>query len=450
MVENNDIKRETTSTTRKLIFGMPRLGTSIVLGLEGWGTLTLYTVGYGVAPFLVGIALTMGYLSIAAAQFLLGWISDAKYTRIGRRKPYILIFTPLLTISFVFLMLPALILPDMTDKGALFFWLLIWDVIFRFSYAVTTPYQAWMAESFRVEERPKVSQYQNVFNYIGNGVMALFTLLVLTQVLDQINIAPSTIPVEFLIAIFVFGAITWILFYLILFLMPTEPHFRIQTDLLENLKIVVKNKNYLLVVLMQGIAGLGLSMITSVMLVYTEVVLNLSSFEYIFVAVFLLVSIFIFLYLWRKMIKKKGKKKSILLIFIIGAVFLQITYLGLIPMSSGVILGIIFIVGIGGVLGGWFLFPYIMYADLAEDDEKSTGGLKAGIYTGFPSIILNIFQAFGILSLGFILSLPEIYIGTNKFSIGLILWGPIVSVILLVSYMYTSKFVKLDFDWESE
>jgi len=122
-------------------------------------------------------------------------------------------------------------------------------------------------------------------------------------------------------------------------------------------------------------------------------------------------------------------------------------------MDSYLILGIIFIVGIGAVLGGWFLFPYIVYADVAEDDEKSTGELKAGIYAGFPSIILNIFQAVGAFFIGAILSLPDInptgQLGAD-FSIGLVIFGPIVSVILLISYFYTRKFVTLDFEWEKK
>ncbi len=119
-------------------------------------------------------------------------------------------------------------------------------------------------------------------------------------------------------------------------------------------------------------------------------------------------------------------------------------------MSSYLILGIIFILGIAALLGGWYLFPYIIYADLAEDDEKSTGELKAGIYTGFPSIVLNIFQAGGIFLLGAILTLPSITTGSLTYSIGLILWGPICSLILICSWLYTKKFVTLDFEWEKK
>ncbi|MFW9864634.1 MAG: MFS transporter [Candidatus Thorarchaeota archaeon] len=451
---SNDIKRERTNSLRKLLFGLPRLGTSIVLGIEGWALLTLYTSGYGLHPFLAGFSISMGYLTIAASQFLLGWLSDAKYTRWGRRKPYMIIFAPLLGISIIFLLLPGLII-DISNTKVLFLWMLSWEIIFRASYAVTTPYQAWMAEEFPVEERPKVSQFQNTFNYIGNGIMALFSLLLLTGYVNKLKDDISTpLPIEILLPILIFGILTIILFYIIAFKMPTEPRYEIKSKLGENLKTILKNKNFLLITLMVGIAGLGWSMITTAMLKYLVDVLDLHDTDYIIPAVALLLTIFIFLYLWRRSIQKLGKKKTLLYVFLFAIIFMPISLLGLIPLQSYLVIGIIFIVCIGAILGGWFLFPYIVYADVAEDDEKETGELKAGIYTGFPSIILNIFQAGGAFFIGSILSLPSLtrFYATPQysFSVGLIIFGPIVSIILLISYFYTKKFITLDFDWEKK
>ncbi|MBD3213725.1 MAG: MFS transporter [Candidatus Lokiarchaeota archaeon] len=453
MSELEDVKRETGSKDR-FVFGMPRLGTSIILGIEGWAVFTLYTTGYGLNEFQAGFALAMGYLTIAASQFLLGWLSDAKYTKFGRRKPYLLIFAPILGISIIFLLLPKLILPDLNDKTALFIWLLIWDILFRASYAVTTPYQAWMAEVFSVNERPKVSQIQNTFNYIGNGIMSLFSLLILTDYVDKLETNINTpIPIIFSLPVIIFGILTIVLFYLVAFYLPTESKYEIKTNMIENLKIIIQNKNFMLIILMVGISGLAWTMITNTMLKYTEEALNLGGTDYLIVAVFLLVFIFIFLYLWRRSIDKNGKKSTLLYVFLIAAAFLPITLVGLIPMPSYLIFGIIFIIGIGAILGGWFLFPYIVYADVAEDDEKKTGDLKAGIYTGFPSIILNIFQAFGVFLIGLILSIPISYNPTaaiTPYSIGMVLWGPIASVVLIIAYIYTKKYVILDFEWEKQ
>jgi len=450
MNESNTTSSFKSSKSKFVLYGMPRFGSSVVLGIEGMALFTLYTVAYGVAPFLVGFALAMGYLSIAASQFLLGWISDAKYTRWGRRKPWIILIAPILGMSFVFVLMPALVLPDLSDKNALFIWLLVWDILFRVSYGMTTPYQSWAAEQFSVHERPKVSQIQNTFNFVGNGVMALFTLLVLTGVFDKIIKNPNVIPLEFLIPTIIFAIIVVVLFYLVVFLMPTEPKFKIESSLTQNLKTIIKNKNFVLITLMRGISGIAWSIITTIMLTYAVVVLNLRGTDYIIIAAFLLLGIFIFLHIWRKLIQKKGKKQTLLYVFLVAICFLPISLLGLIPLDSYLILGIIFIIGIAAILGGWYLFPYIIDADIAEDDEKFTGEMKAGIYTGFPSILLNIFQAGGVFFLGIIVSLPNITVGTSTFSIGLILWGPICSLILIGSYLFTKKFIILDFEWEKE
>ncbi|MFX1573013.1 MAG: MFS transporter [Promethearchaeota archaeon] len=452
MNETAEIKRTPTSNFKKMLFGSPRLSTSIVLGIEGWALLTLYTSGYGLHPFLAGFAISMGYLTIALSQFLLGWLSDAKYTRWGRRKPYMIIFAPILAISIIFLLVPALVI-NLEDKKTLFLWMLIWEILFRMSYAVTTPYQAWMAEVFPVDERPKVSQYQNYYNWIGNGIMAVFSLIILTSYIDAIEEGGVNIdvPLDFLIPIIIFGALIIILFYYLAFKIPTEPHYIIDTHLIKSLKIIVKNKNFMLIILMVGIAGLGWSMLSTGMLKYLVDALNLGFLDYAIAAVFLLVTIFAFLYLWRRAIEKIGKKKTLLYVFLLAVFSLPITLLGLIPLDSYLIIGIIFIIVVATSLGGWFLFPYIVYADIAEDDEKITGELKAGIYTGFPSIILNIFQAAGAFFIGTIFSLPDISpTGDFSYTLGLIIFGPIVSVILLVSYFYTKKYVTLDFDWENK
>ena len=78
MSESDEIVRERTSNFKKILFGSPRLGTSIVLGIEGWALFTLYTSGYRLPPFQAGFIISMGYLTIALSQFLFGWLSDAK------------------------------------------------------------------------------------------------------------------------------------------------------------------------------------------------------------------------------------------------------------------------------------------------------------------------------------------------------------------------------------
>jgi Na+/melibiose symporter-like transporter len=445
-----EIKIENTKTRRKLIFAFPRTGASMVLGIEGIALLNLYWKGYGVPAFYVTLAQAIGFIIIGFGQFILGWVSDANYTKWGRRKPYIIGFAPLLGISFIFLVLPTLFLNN-PPKMLLFVWFLIWDGLFKISYSMTTVFQSWMAEQFPVGERPKVSQFQNYFNWIGNGLMAIVNLIVITGYVTilQVDGINTPIPTSFLIIVFSFGLLAIVSYLLAGFYMPTEPHFRIQTNLRANLGIVVRNRNYWKIILMIGIASLGWSIVVDALLSYSQHALFLTGFDFYIIAVFLLIGIFSFLYMWRKLLEKMGKKRSLLYIFLFAVVFLPMTSLVLIVAIPRLILGIIFIIGATGVLGGWFLFPYIIYADVAEDDEKRTGQLKAGIYTGFNSIFLNLFQAFGVFVLGTAISaLPSIALMGKEVAWGLIVFGPISSFILLIALLYTNRYVKLDFEWE--
>ena len=450
MNETEGIQRPETSNLRKLTYSVPRVSTAIVLGIEGFALFALYYLGYGVPSILVGFAQAMGFLSIAASQFFFGWISDAKYTKWGRRKPYIFILTPLLGISFIFLLLPGLFLPNLNDKNALFLWLLIWDIIFRACYAGTTPYQAWMAEQFPVGERPKVSQFQNTMNYIGNAIMLIFTLLILTPAFDVISITPDVTPITVLFPVLIFGILVILFYVALVFIMPTEPHFKMDSSLLKNLKTIIQNRNYMKVIFMQGFASFAWSIITTVMLTFIDSVLGLSTLEYYIVAIILVLGFIVSLSIWRKQIQKKGKKKSLLLLFLFAIILLPTSLIGLIPFATNIAFGIIFILIIAVALSGWALFPYIYKADMAEDEEKRTGELKAGLYDGFPSIILNIFQAFGPMVIGLVLSLPMITVGALTYSFGLVLWGPICSLILIVAYFFTKKYIQLDFDWEKK
>ena len=452
MSQIDESMKEDTGKPNKIIYAMPRLGSSLVLGIEGFAFFNLYYSGYGVPATLVTLAQAIGYVIIGFSQVIIPWLSDTKYTRWGRRKPYIILFTPLLGISFVFLFLPSYMISNLDDKIAIFTWFLVWDIIFKISYSMTTIYQAWLAEQFELTDRPTVSQFQNIFNWIGNGVMAIVSMIVITSFVNALkDDIYAQVPTDYLLSIILFGAIAIVLFFLVAFLMPTEPHYKIESKAWEGFKSVLKNKNYLYIILMIGLSSLSWSIMVDSILTYTTDVLNLEGTDYYIIAAFLILGIIGFLYVWRKLISKKGKKQTLLYVFLFAVVFLPFTLIGLISMESPIVFGVIFTLGIAGALGGWYLFPYIIYADLAEDDEKKTGELKAGTYAGYPAIILNLFQAFGVFVLGVVIDLlPEINVGTLSFSLGLVVWGPLCSLILLISFLYTRKYVILDFEWEKK
>ena len=150
-------------------------------------------------------------------------------------------------------------------------------------------------------------------------------------------------------------------------------------------------------------------------------------------------------------LKNNGKKKSIIYVFIAGAIFMPISLLGLIDWTNTIYFAAVFVIGLAGVMCGWYLFPYIIYADLAEDDQRRTNVMKAGIYTGFPNIVLNLLQAFGLFILGLLFDyLPDVKVGTEDIPWAMIIWGPVCTFFLILAIIFTKKYVRLDFEWEKK
>ncbi len=436
------------STGKFLTYGMPRLSASMVLDTVDFGILFLYIVVYGLPPILSGIALAIGKLSIALGQFSMGWLSDRTKTKFGRRKPFMFFYAPLTAIAFICALLPMIFIQN-PSAILLFAWILIWDAIFQWSYGgLTTPYQSWVSEQFIVHQRPKASAFQNLFSYIGAGVGIVFTLLVFPPLIEIFQ-KTKTIDPTFVILVFAFGLLVIVLFYICAFAFPVEKVEGAEMNLSEDLRKVLKDKNFMNVCWLQGIAFLAIGMITPSVIGFVTIVLKIGGTTLYLIAVCLLVGIMVFLFTWKKLIDKKGKKQTFLIILLTGIIVLPLSLIGLIPGEISFLITIVWVLAIAAFMGGWYLFPYIWLADLAEDAEVRSGeGRKSGLYAGFPQIILNIFQAIALFITGLLLSLPNV--PGKEYSWGYVLWGVWCSGVIIVVYLFAKKFITLDFDWEKE
>mgnify|MGYP006282467233 FL=1 len=418
------------------------------MGLIDFALFFLYEDVYAMNALLVGIATMAGKLSAGIFQFIIPWISDHTKTRWGRRKPYLLIMAPILAVSFIMLLLPGLVLGASPDEMVLFGWFVFFNVIAQASYAMTTIYHSWTGEQFPVDERPKVSQYQNLFNFIALAVTTIFSMMVLTSVKDKLIADPTTIPPDFLYSIIVFAIIMIVLVYICAFYMPKEKTPESKKSFREDFRSIIKNKNFQTMVFIQALSSLGWAMINAVLLGFATDVIGLEGTNLYIAAVVLMTLLMVSLLFWRKKIESAGKKKTLLIIFAIGIIGPWASLFGISSASRNIIFGILYFFIIAVMQAGWALFPYIIYADLAEDAEKAGDELKTGLFMGYPALILNIFQAISLFLTGWLLDLPEISNGGEPFSMGMVLWGPLCAIFFVITYLFIKRYVKLDFDWE--
>ncbi|QEE17129.1 MFS transporter [Promethearchaeum syntrophicum] len=451
-MNNKGIEYQKATTKKMLLYASPRLGIQFFISIIDFALLFLYKDVYSLNGLFVGIALALGKLSVGFSQFIIGWASDHTKTRWGRRKPYIIIMTPILCITFIMLLLPGLFLGANPPENSLFIWLVIFNCLSQAAYSVTTPYHAWNAELFPVDQRPKVSSFQNMFNIIGAVIITLFTLVILTDVKDKIEADPTVIPTNFLVSILFFAFVLITMSFFSTIALPVENTPEYGSKMKDDLKIILKNKNFLLVTFMQGFCSLAIAMISSILAKFADNVVHLGSDTNIVVSALMVIAMLFGLFWFKHRIETKGKKKTLIFIFLWGIIILPFSLLGFFPFAQSMIYGIVYISFVAIAIGGWYLFPYIMYADIADDDQKKTGELKAGIYAGFPSIILNIFQAISLFFTGWLIELPLItnVPDTEPFSIGLLLMGPIGSLFLIIALLFGKKFVTLDFSWEKQ
>ncbi|MHA1689091.1 MAG: MFS transporter [Promethearchaeota archaeon] len=437
------------SSPNMFLYALPKIATSMLMGFADFALLFLYGVVFSLSGVYVGIALFLGKISISILQFVFGWVSDhfPYLNKLGRRKPFLIFFSPFLVLSFLFLVMPGPFLGSNPSEIQLFLWFAIWNMSFQGLYGIHSPYQAWLAELFHIEERPKVSAVQNIFVIIGTAIMLIFSMLVLTDVQEELKENVAAVPIEFSSAVIIFSLMVVAFFYICAYKLPVEKKQEIKTTLLKDFKALLHDHNFLHFSILVGLTSLAWIIVNQYLLPLAEVILGLDFIGYALLAVIMVLVLIVSIMGWRKSIHKNGKDTTLHWIYLLSIVVLPFSLVPMLSLPSPFIFGAIYIPCVAIGLGGWTFFPYVIYADLAEHEaKKGKSALKAGLYAGFPFLPLNVFQAIGLFIAGILLELPTYPFQTGLKSLGFVVWGPICSFFFIITYFYKKKFVRLDLE----
>ncbi len=420
---------------------MARLGPSVLLDMLGLASTLFYFSFQNLPAIYTGTALAISYFSIMISEITFGNLSDRFPTkRWGRRKPFIMVGAPLMAVSFVLVFSPHLFLSSDNVIG-LFIYATITLSLFKVFYGMTmTPYQSWMPELTEAEERPEVSSWQNVANFMGFVIGTFGTAFL------AIEGTGWGLPPEILYMIVAFVTIQLLGFIPTLRGLHKEGKFIPQPSIVKDLKRVIKDRDFLGWLVAQGLLSVGIAMVVSTTFVYIDQFLAFNTIEFIIFGVELLSVVFIFFIIYQFTIRKRGKRFTLQLAMMLAVISLPFTLM--ITTSNAAFLLLAFA---GAGVAGYYLLPYIVYADFAHKDEIITGEGRAGFYTSFPSIPLNGMQAFSAFLWGFIFNLPKVLIVTEKSAVfvtqGHLLWGPVAALFMFLSVLVLFK-VDIDPDFE--
>lgn len=170
------------------LYGAVNLPTSVVGLPVALYVPAFYSENLGLSLAAVGGLIALSRLTDVVTDPMIGVVSDRWQTRLGRRKPWMLLGTPLKVLSLWMLFVPesafsqavwAALGGQTVSNLYLFFWI---SALYLGFTLVDLPYRAWGAElSPDYDERSTVTGWREAFGYCGTLMSLIIPLLLATR-----------------------------------------------------------------------------------------------------------------------------------------------------------------------------------------------------------------------------------------------------------------------------
>lgn len=457
-------KQRTLNNKEALLYSLASFG--LMLPVSLWNGFSFYYMTYtiGLEAAFVSVGNIIGLVLNALIAPIFGYLSDQmEPSNLGRRRPFMLWFTPVMCVSFIFLWF----FPGWLNIGSIGQWgvaIIYWiaTIVFCFSSsAVFAPYIAMLPEISTTEEnRIKISSMQGVTNLLGTLVGVVFPFVMKGLV------SGSELVIWMIIIAIVSSILSGVTVFITFFtikepivamiqngeveVIPDElkPPRKSLKDVFTNMFEPLKNKEFRFWEGSNFMFFMALRIPMTIVLPLIEVVLNVQDEQIIlFLAVVIPFALGGFI-LWNKLSSSDlGLVKSLKIDYVMLMVFLGLCTIFLIPMTTAVkqVLGLILVCSIVLSLIAFYVIPNPLISKIIDleiaDVIEENGPFKSkddefkfsGKFFGVNSFILNIGGAIAYFLLGFILSGRE----EDPFTLTILL--PITAVIVGMSYFLLQK-----------
>ena len=336
----------------------------------------------GLSLASMGFILMLARLSDVFTDPLIGLISDRTKISLGRRKPWILLGSPLLAISTYFLFIP----PNQPDL--VYFLISIVGIYLAFTI-IQIPFASWGAElSGDYNERSKITALREQVGYIGTIIAV--SLPIFLSYFDIVEMR-SILTFE---AIVVISSIPIVIVGAFLFV-PDNPvkHLRKNAmtfgEYFRSLKFVLKNGPYIRILI--GFTGsvLGISMDGALSFFFVKHVVNAESYYSVAILLSIATSV-ICIPIWKRIAAKVGKHKALVysILWFSGWAFCM-PLLYFVPEQA--LFFFLTLQVLKGMASGALVFlATSMAADVIDIDTIRSGQERSGLY----------FSAWGIIQKG--------------------------------------------------
>jgi glycoside/pentoside/hexuronide:cation symporter, GPH family len=338
-----------------------------------------YTRDLGLSLAAVGTILMLARISDVLTDPLIGQLSDRSRTRLGRRKPWILLGAPILMLSIWMLFVPS----GPVTNAYFAFWLVTlwlgWTLM-------GIPFYAWGAElSPHYHERTRIASVRTGLGVLGTLIAIVVPLLTgwglgygyaIAESLHVIAIAASVI---LLIAV------------ILLWQVPEgQPIETRRIPVMEGIRVMWSNGPFRRLMFGFTIAALGPAIGAPLYILFVVHVLEANVASNLVLLVFYVANL-IGVVLWGLVARRFGKRNAWLM-GMLTVIIAQPGYWFLGPGDLNYMMIVFFVLGIG--IGSFNAVPAAMKADVVDLDRIRSGEDRTGLFFSVWSLANKLVIAF--------------------------------------------------------
>ena len=382
------------STGRMMLFSSASISTNIMaITVSTWLMFTYAPPPDSGRPNLVplaiiGILMAVGSIVNAVIDPFLGHWSDTRRGKLGRRRPFIIVFLPLSVLALILVWTPP---NQFASTANIIYFLVITVAFYGAQSAWQIPYDAALPEmADDPKDRVTLAAWKNVFALVGVLVGALAS-----GILYNSAFGPRGMGIVVGIAALIGGVLT-----LLGLREKKSEELGEPLPVAKSLMATFKNRQFLhlflAILFVQSAYGM---LIVNLPYFVTQVLGMSSDFVSIVMGVVILVMAFAAIF-WNRIGRKRlNRKLWQTATMILGVIYAAGFLIGSIPGTPATVMTFAIFMALGFMLAGSSMLPYAMMGSVADYDELKTKTRREAIYYGAFSLAVEGGPAIAVLLL---------------------------------------------------